>query len=427
MLHKSLLSHAGDLAWSLWTELGVSGVLRNHSQVAIDLEPLLVVTPTLGADDPRFLEQVLCWCAAHSDRVNVSRLTMLLRALPASAQQRFEQYASTVNQVAQTSWPAAGSPWEALPRLREVPLPLQRKSLFRLRARALCGVGTRADVLCELLARGWTSAADLVASGHSKRNIARILADFESAQIVISQSRGNAFLFRASNPAAIAATLGGVPAVHPDWTTIFRLVLVILELSAFEQSSDSVRRVEAATRREVLVSLSEKLCLESPPLTRGVSNAWDLMLEWGNTQMDELASGKSVVFGGTRESKPEQETLWKKFTQELEEHPISEWEFYGHLSGFWPAHRNQLYKLMLRRRDARRQWWWFEDEISLVPHDYEKNYGDAPSWMRLTGSALLLEALDAQTGTPLKDDKPAIERAIAEVRRRIEGLSRKAS
>ena len=397
-------------------------MIRNHSGVGIDLEPLLAVTPVLSCDDPRLLEQVLCWCVSHRDRVNTARLTMLVHRLPAEACRIFKSFASTVNAVAKTTWPAEGSPWDSLPRLRDVPLPLQRKSLFRLRARVLCGVGTRADVLCDLLARprNWSTAAELAEHGHSKRNIARTLVDFESAQIGISLSRGNALQFRAAHPATIAAALGGLPTAHPDWTTIFSLVLLLLEIGDFENAPVPVQQVEAATRRNTLALLSEQLSLKSPPLTAGIPDAWHILMDWGVSQLADLANAKSTAFGQISNVSPEQNQLWDKFVHELEEHPISEWEFHGHLSG-WPQHQNQLSKLMLRHTSGRRQWWRFEEDISQVPHDYEKAY-QAPAWMRLTGTALLLDFLDAQCGTPSGDDKPAIERAIAEVRRMIKEL-----
>ena len=53
MSSQSIRQHAADLAWSLWTELGVSGVVRRHSGIVIDLEPLLAATPALASDDPR--------------------------------------------------------------------------------------------------------------------------------------------------------------------------------------------------------------------------------------------------------------------------------------------------------------------------------------------------------------------------------------
>ena len=36
-----------DLAWSLWSELGVDGVVRRHDWQAIDLEPLIIFTARL--------------------------------------------------------------------------------------------------------------------------------------------------------------------------------------------------------------------------------------------------------------------------------------------------------------------------------------------------------------------------------------------
>jgi len=39
---------AVDTAWSLWTELGVNGSVRHHSDVGVDLEALILATAYLG-------------------------------------------------------------------------------------------------------------------------------------------------------------------------------------------------------------------------------------------------------------------------------------------------------------------------------------------------------------------------------------------
>lgn len=299
MSSAALRRHGADLAWSLWTELGVAGVVRNHSATAVDLEPLLAITPVLAADDPRLLEQVLSWCDSHADRVNATRLSSLVQALPRVARSRFEEFASTVNAVAGTKWPAAGEPWTPLPRLRSVPLPLEREALVRLRARALCGVGTRADVLCDLVSRprAWCTASALAEHGHSKRNTARVLAEFESARIVIRQASGNVLRYRPSQPAALAIVLGGVPAAHPDWIQIFRLTLLLLDLSSLDVVPAPVRRVEANTRREAIAPIAERLWLDTPPSTRGEPEAWQALVDWGVAQVSELAAGTSPALG----------------------------------------------------------------------------------------------------------------------------------
>ncbi len=57
--------HAADLAWSLWTELGVPGVIRRHASLVVDPEPLLVATPELARTDQRLQDEVLRWWKAH--------------------------------------------------------------------------------------------------------------------------------------------------------------------------------------------------------------------------------------------------------------------------------------------------------------------------------------------------------------------------
>ncbi len=299
MSRDVLRQHAADLAWSLWTELGVAGVVRNHSATQIDLEPLLAVTPALGADDPRLLEQVLSWCASNADRVNSTRLSALVLALPPSVRAGFERFAATVNAVAGTKWPAAGEPWTPLPRLRSIPLPLERPALVRLRARALCGVSTRADVLCDLASRpaAWCSAAALAEHGHSKRNTARVLAEFEAARLVVRQATGNVLRYRPSHPDAIATLLGGTPATCPDWIIVFQLILLLLDLSSSEGAPGPVRRVAANTTRDAVAEMADQLWLDTPPATRGAPEAWEAMESWGTSQVSALAGGTSPALG----------------------------------------------------------------------------------------------------------------------------------
>ena len=306
MFSAPLRRHAEDLAWSLWTELGVSGVLRNHASIALDLEPILAVTPAL-TDDPRLLEQVLCWCVAHHAWVNSARLSTLVTGLPDAARARFEAFAATVNAVADTRWPAAGEP-QPLPRLREVPLFVERRALIRLRARALCGVGTRADTLCDLLAhqRTWSTAALLAEGGHSKRNVARILSDLEAAHIVVCQVTGNVHSFRLAHPEAIEAVLDGMPAACPGWPGLLSFTLQLLDLASIETLPGAVRRVEANSRRALLASAADRLWLAPPPATQGAPDAWQVLLGWADETLACIARGTSPVFNaaGTMPSLP---------------------------------------------------------------------------------------------------------------------------
>ena len=299
MSSESLRRDAADLAWSLWTELGVPGVVRKHSGAVIDLEPLLAATPALAANDPRLLEQVLSWCACHGVRVNTGRLAGLVGRLPPSASAAFQNFGATANAVAGTRWSAVGSPWHPLPRLRDVPLPLDRPALLRLRARALCGVGTRADVVCDLLARPgvWLTASELAEAGHSKRNVARVLAELDGAGIIARQVTGNGLRFRLAQPSALVGVLGGFPAQSPDWTRIFDLAISGLAVAGLETMPAAARRVEANTLREALHPLAERLSLGGLPKTRGEPKAWELVVEWATAQMSAIAIGDSAALG----------------------------------------------------------------------------------------------------------------------------------
>jgi hypothetical protein len=78
-MHHSIARLATDLAWSLWGELGVPSVVRNHTQVVVDPEPLVLAAPFIAQHDARLRDEIRRWCAAHADRISTSRLKGLAR------------------------------------------------------------------------------------------------------------------------------------------------------------------------------------------------------------------------------------------------------------------------------------------------------------------------------------------------------------
>jgi len=178
-------------------------------------------------------------------------------------------------------------------------MPLDRPAGLRLRARALCGVGTRADVLCDLLAHPgvWVTAGQLAEGGHSKRNVARVLAELDEAGIVVRHAAGNELRFRLAQPAALATLLAGNPEASPDWPRIFELATSLLDLAALENMPVAVRRVEANALRDALHAPVARLSLRDPPKTRGEPRAWELLIVWGTAQMAGLAGGDHAVMG----------------------------------------------------------------------------------------------------------------------------------
>ena len=301
-MHSQVLHEAlTELGWSLFTELGVPGVVRRHQGVALDPEPIVVAAPVLFELDPRLRDQVYGWCATHAGRLSVSRLQGLCGDLPEPAQMAFHGFAATLRQHARVRWPDGGEPsWSRAPAMKARRLPLERPALLRFRARALCGVGARADVLIELIARAgvWTRASELADVGFSKRAVAGILSELAEADLAKQLAEGNALTFQLSRPERLVEVLAAQGLSHPPWHRIMTAVHLFLGLASLQGASAAVRRVEANNLREPLRQLADQTGLVAPPQTRGNPDSWEDLLSWATRVAVELADGSSPAFGG---------------------------------------------------------------------------------------------------------------------------------
>lgn len=280
------------LAWSLVTELGVPGLVRRHRAVAIDPEPVVLLTSLLAREDPRLRDQILSWLLQHGSLLSASRLGGLLKAGGPTLQARFSEVAQTVRA---TGGPRLPTPTEAVafagsPEPRSMSLPLGRPSLVRLRLRALCGVGARADVLAELLLRGdrWMRTVDLTDIGYSKRSVASVLSELAEAGVAERVSQGNAHRFRLRSLDAIATLVAGEGLGSIDQVAVLRLVEVLVELDGLCSIPQVVRRVEATKRHARLSTLAMQLDLRAPPPVRGVEKAWERLVGWGLESVREI-------------------------------------------------------------------------------------------------------------------------------------------
>jgi DNA-binding transcriptional ArsR family regulator len=296
MSSDAIRDSAFGLAWSLWTELGVPGVSRNHAHTVLDPEPLIMATPVLAAGDPRLMEQAFGWCSTHSSRISASRLKGLLSGAQEQVASQFSAF-SRAMQVRGVKWPIIGQAdsMSAPARLPSPPLPTERPSLLRFRLRALCGVGARADVLSELLASSgaWRSAAELARLGYTKRNVTRVLSELVSAGIVSNRKEGNSLRYRLERPAPLEELAGGGGLVAPAWQPQLGLVTDLLGLIAQEHGPASVRRVEANKARDLLAANCHSIGAQTPPRTRGNPDAWEDIIDWGTRLVSEMATGSS--------------------------------------------------------------------------------------------------------------------------------------
>jgi DNA-binding transcriptional ArsR family regulator len=287
-----------DLGWSLWSELGVPGVIRHHAHVAIDPEPLIVFSPWLFRDDARLQEEIRHWCVGHADRISASRLHGLLKAVSPEVSAAFNDMATMLRSHG-VLW-TTGTPSAAGPTTTTTPqrsFPMNRPALIRLRLRALAGVGARADVLAELLAmlpvRGWLIASDLQHLGYSKRNVARILSELADAGIADTRADKNAVAFRLATP-LLAELLQGQQLAWAQWASVFAFVEGIQRLRQDEGKSDAVRTVAAVKAATRFDAASATLNLTR--LAFAADDPWSGVIVWTEQQLGAIVDGTSPPF-----------------------------------------------------------------------------------------------------------------------------------
>jgi hypothetical protein len=286
-----------DLAWSLWTELGVPGPRRNHQRAILDPERLILVTPWSCRDDARIIDLAFAWCTQHSHRISAPRLAGLLRTtqleIRASAERFLGELAAHGVKIANVqAWPPP-RPRDS----RDLTVRLERAALLRLRVRTLVGVSGRADVITALLAspKSWVTAAELEDVGIAKRNVAVILGDFAEGGIALSRRRGNAREFRLSNPTSLGAVVA-LPqtAVFADWSAIFEWMRLAVELSSIPADKPATLQVEVARHKATVESLALALGLPLVP-----SGSATQTVAWLVDTARAIADGVAPAVGGT--------------------------------------------------------------------------------------------------------------------------------
>jgi len=247
--NTGLQEHLLDLAWSLWTELGVSGWERRHTSHAIDPEPLIIFTAWLGDTDPRLRDESIDWCIRYGRHVSGARLRNLLSDEREGRRSSFGWYAATVAANSPFRWPFATEPRRYEPTGKSHLEDLARPSLISLRMRSIFGVTARADILRVMLGTPGTAstAADLAPDvGYTKRNVAEALEALRIAGILDVTPWRNQLKYRLAKVDALVSLVGEVPAIFPRWRSVFRVAMRSLETTQMiEDLPANVRFVEA--------------------------------------------------------------------------------------------------------------------------------------------------------------------------------------
>lgn len=253
---ERLLALSRELAWQQWTALGVAGVKQHEGRAVVDLEALILFTAGLGDADPRLRDEATDWCVRFGPRfVSASRLRNLRSAEPAAAQAATLEFLATVNANSTARWPL---PAAARPRAvklsgkSRLPEPRKRPALLRLQLRALFGITARAEIVLAFLAarpspEPFLSAADLVATGYSKRNVALVLADLALAGLLTERKLGNQLRYRLDQRAELRRLAPAAEtALLTRWDLRFRILTAARHLFAtIETKSPTVASLDA--------------------------------------------------------------------------------------------------------------------------------------------------------------------------------------
>ncbi|MCB1114812.1 MAG: hypothetical protein KDK62_08645, partial [Chlamydiia bacterium] len=147
-----------ELCWSLFTELGVRGVNRNHKDCLVQIEELVMLTAMGAQYDPRLLSEALDWLSRYHEWVSVNRLRALFQGLNEPSASDFSKFSAKVNSVSSAKWPFADEfePYKGALSQKSVIPSFGNPSLLSLRLRSLFGSGSRADIMSFFLTRART-------------------------------------------------------------------------------------------------------------------------------------------------------------------------------------------------------------------------------------------------------------------------------
>lgn len=293
-----LANLALDMAWSLWDELGVTGTVRRHQDQAVDLEPLILFAAWLGDRcDRRLWEEVVDWCSAQHEFVNVARLKRLYSATDPEVQPAFARLAAAVNANApRAGWPYASAPVQTGRSEKSRPPELERPALLQLRLRALFGVTSRAEVLRLLLVAGgrrWTASGLAWNAAFSKVNVASVLEAFRSISIVHVEESGTQRIYRLARADELLGTheqpglLHPVPAFQPDWASRFAVALSLVKHEHADASDDFTlfRELDEPIRTLGLITVAPRPSVQEPQLLRWGEH---VMRYWSGEDDDQL-------------------------------------------------------------------------------------------------------------------------------------------
>ncbi|HEY1420053.1 MAG TPA: hypothetical protein VGG90_05015 [Candidatus Dormibacteraeota bacterium] len=267
-----------DLAWSLWSELGVAGGRRRHDWQAVDLEPLIVFTSWLGSDN-RLRASAIEWSIANARFASTFRLRHFAEGASPAMHSAFGRFAATVRAHARAPWPGQGEPLGMLRRQEVVVPDLRRPSLIQLRLRALVGVSARAEILKKMIAEpDRPQSASVLAedAGYGKGSLAQALEMLTMTGLVLVQPSANRLHYRLARPADLAQALQWLPSTYPDWWPIFKITEALCDFARSDSGASDKAAAAEQLRRRIDGDLRRLGITHQVPIGQGPAAAAEL-------------------------------------------------------------------------------------------------------------------------------------------------------
>lgn len=250
-----------DFVWACWGSLGVAAPVRRPVAMAIDVEPLIDLTDTLGSRDRRLASHARAWQQSFPELVSRARL------------KRFGGLRSSASPFPVRSELMAGA----------VRLDLSSAAAVQLRVRSALGVSARAEIIRQLgvdPARTLRSTSDLAQlCGYSKRNVEKSLLGLERAGWVVRTRGGASLRWSLVDHAAITGLFSPMPVSNVSFLALHRVLEALLPLDRYRSES---REVRSAVARRVLAEqgpTAEWGSVRLPAPSVG-ADAWEEALAW---------------------------------------------------------------------------------------------------------------------------------------------------
>jgi hypothetical protein len=286
-LSKQLDTNLARLVWSLWTELGVAGLQRNHQTFSIVPEELIILTAALSEFDPRLRDEALDWCIRYHRFISPIRLQILAEKYKDYISDSFSVFSTTFNTLSDSR-----TKWVVLTKVPSLKFRARGKSTLRnlaapsmifFRLRSFLGVGARSDILAFLISekdRDFT-ASDLLETGYSKRRLAQILDGLAEAEILSRAQVRNQFHYALIKRNPLIQLLGNIPKKMVHWDQILAVLLPIRAcLHNVENTSVGVRAIDMRNLLKKLSKELQQIHLTPPPLQNDLEAYWESIVKW---------------------------------------------------------------------------------------------------------------------------------------------------